>query len=262
MASMSRATVYRRISHAVQADVHAILVAAGEGINAEENLSPIAFNPSQPEVPKPPPYRSLGPVSSAGVYGGLQESVEYQSDTYKRAKDKLITLQYTSDSNSGKELGRGKRKRKRALRYEDDDEDDSTDDAKRDQYVHPKAPTPTQRLSAHCAYQYRQVWLGLQGHTQKPRMLARWSANYGFYVLSTLHSSEAANFFTELQSHGSSHIPERSTLAAAARPHMEPRMFGVLTNDVRNPNATLKDVEKASMTWFRHASERLAAQQK
>ncbi|XP_075730415.1 uncharacterized protein LOC119164633 isoform X1 [Rhipicephalus microplus] len=55
---------------------------------------------------------------------------------------------------------------------------------------------------------------------------ARWSANYGFYVLSTLHSSEAANFFTELQSHGSSHIPERSTLAAAARPHMEPRMFG------------------------------------
>ncbi|XP_075730417.1 uncharacterized protein LOC119164633 isoform X2 [Rhipicephalus microplus] len=49
---------------------------------------------------------------------------------------------------------------------------------------------------AHCAYQYRQVWLGLQGHTQKPRML------------------------------GSSHIPERSTLAAAARPHMEPRMFG------------------------------------
>ncbi|KAL3256469.1 hypothetical protein MRX96_017193 [Rhipicephalus microplus] len=82
MASMSRATVYRRISHAVQADVHAILVAAGEGINAEENLSPIAFNPSQPEVPKPPPYRSLGPVSSAGVYGGLQESVEYQSGVF------------------------------------------------------------------------------------------------------------------------------------------------------------------------------------
>ncbi|KAH7968345.1 hypothetical protein HPB52_007953 [Rhipicephalus sanguineus] len=37
---------------------------------------------------------------------------------------------------------------------------------------------------------------------------------------------------------------------------------GVLTNDIQNPNATLKDVEKAAMTWFRHAAERLAAQQK
>ncbi|KAH7955536.1 hypothetical protein HPB52_001210 [Rhipicephalus sanguineus] len=37
---------------------------------------------------------------------------------------------------------------------------------------------------------------------------------------------------------------------------------GVLTNDIRNPNATLKDAEKAAMTWFRHAAERLAAQQK
>ncbi|XP_037515718.1 uncharacterized protein LOC119392847 [Rhipicephalus sanguineus] len=39
-------------------------------------------------------------------------------------------------------------------------------------------------------------------------------------------------------------------------------MCGVLTNDIQNPNASLKDVEKAAMTWFRHTAERLAAQQK
>ncbi|KAH7946848.1 hypothetical protein HPB52_004973 [Rhipicephalus sanguineus] len=66
----------------------------------------------------------------------------------------------------------------------------------------------------------------------------------------------------ESEYESSSHIPVPSTLTAAAGPHTEPRMFGVLTNDIRNPNATLKDVEKAAMTWFRHAAERLAAQQK
>ncbi|KAH7948502.1 hypothetical protein HPB52_023591 [Rhipicephalus sanguineus] len=44
--------------------------------------------------------------------------------------------------------------------------------------------------------------------------------------------------------------------------HLCKLMCGVLTNDIRNPNATLKDAEKAAMTWFRHAAERLAAQQK
>ncbi|XP_050023432.2 uncharacterized protein [Dermacentor andersoni] len=38
-------------------------------------------------------------------------------------------------------------------------------------------------------------------------------------------------------------------------------MCGTLTNDIRHPDATLKDVERAAMTWFRHAAERLAAQQ-
>ncbi|KAL1479064.1 hypothetical protein MTO96_052169 [Rhipicephalus appendiculatus] len=208
MAFMSRATAYRRISHAVQANVRAILVAAGEGINAEENLSRVAFTSNQPEVPEPPlncslsqvesarglyggvqpevpesPLnRSLGQVASAGIYGGVLEScdVEYHtgdsmhsvpvepdnvpdgchrcltqqdtatdsnSNTYEKAKDKLIALEYSSDSNSGRELGRGKRKRQRALRYEDDEEDGSTDDGERDQYVQPRAPTPPQRLS-------------------------------------------------------------------------------------------------------------------
>ncbi|KAH7968282.1 hypothetical protein HPB52_007315 [Rhipicephalus sanguineus] len=66
----------------------------------------------------------------------------------------------------------------------------------------------------------------------------------------------------ESEYESASHIPVSSTLAVAAWPHMEPSMLGVLTNDIRNPNTTLKDVEKAAMTWFRHAAERLAAQQK
>ncbi|KAL1468458.1 hypothetical protein MTO96_025370 [Rhipicephalus appendiculatus] len=76
MAFMSRATAYRRISHAVQANVRTILVAAGEGINAEENLSRVAFTSNQPEVPEPPLNCSLSQVESArGLYGGVQPEV-------------------------------------------------------------------------------------------------------------------------------------------------------------------------------------------
>ncbi|KAL1424112.1 hypothetical protein MTO96_003611 [Rhipicephalus appendiculatus] len=75
MAFMSRATAYRRIRHAVQADVRAILVAAGEGIYAEENLSRAAFTSNQPEVPEPPLNSSLSQVEIAGFYGGVQPEV-------------------------------------------------------------------------------------------------------------------------------------------------------------------------------------------
>ncbi|XP_049270970.1 uncharacterized protein LOC119390999 isoform X7 [Rhipicephalus sanguineus] len=44
-------------------------------------------------------------------------------------------------------------------------------------------------------------------------------------MLGALHMLEAANSFTELQSHGSSHIPVSSTLAVAVWPHMEPSML-------------------------------------
>lgn len=60
----------------MQADVRAILVAAGECFNAEENLSRVAFTSNQPEVPEPPLNRSLGQVASAGIYGGMLESCD------------------------------------------------------------------------------------------------------------------------------------------------------------------------------------------
>ncbi|XP_072141646.1 uncharacterized protein [Dermacentor andersoni] len=73
MASMSRATAYRRVSQAVQADVRAILAAADEHINAG-NLPGVAATSFQPvEVREPPPNLSLGQVASGGICGGAQE---------------------------------------------------------------------------------------------------------------------------------------------------------------------------------------------
>ncbi|XP_065286967.2 uncharacterized protein [Dermacentor albipictus] len=103
------------------------------------------------------------------------------------------------------------------------------------------------------------------------------------HVLNALHWSEAAGSFTELQTCGSSYTPVSTPLAGATRPHTEPHVLGglcrpaskhaevasftelqrlgTLTNDIRHPDATLKDLERAAMTWFRHAAERLPAQQ-
>ncbi|KAH7935447.1 hypothetical protein HPB52_013404 [Rhipicephalus sanguineus] len=66
----------------------------------------------------------------------------------------------------------------------------------------------------------------------------------------------------ESEYENTSYSPGPAYLTGATRSQTDPQVLGVLTNDIRNPNATLKDVEKAAMTWFRHAAERLAAQQK
>ncbi|KAH7977664.1 hypothetical protein HPB49_003151 [Dermacentor silvarum] len=367
MASMSRATAYRRISHAVQADVHAILAAAGEHINAG-NISGVASASFRPvEVPEPFPNLSLGQVASRGIGGGAQEVcdvdqtgdsshsdhslpvepenlldrrhrsltqqdavtdsststllkelditslkedlrqwslqssvphdvvtkllkvlrsysclhklpnsarallstprvanvtlmdseedslaiihkswlkedhrstfwpiernpgkrrkltmqgakptgswIEVQcivkrwANTYEKAQDKLNSLQYSSDTNSERELGRGKRKRQRAMRFGDDEDNSSTDYGDSDEYVQPRAPTPPQPLSTDALHR------SVAAHAEYP------------------------SSYTDLQTRGT------------------------LTNDARHPDATLEDVERAAMTWFRHAAERLAAQQ-
>ncbi|XP_075551927.1 uncharacterized protein LOC142585216 isoform X3 [Dermacentor variabilis] len=61
--------------------------------------------------------------------------------------------------------------------------------------------------------------------------------------------------FTELQPLDSSYRPVSTYLTGATRSHAGPQVLGTLTNDIRHPDATLKGVERAAMTWFRHAAK-------
>ncbi|XP_049272197.1 uncharacterized protein LOC119393412 isoform X3 [Rhipicephalus sanguineus] len=68
------------------------------------------------------------------------------ADTYKKAQEDLEALQYSSDVNNERELGRGKRQRRPVLPSDYDDEaPGSSDSVTDDEYLPPKPPTPPQR---------------------------------------------------------------------------------------------------------------------
>lgn len=69
----------------------------------------------------------------------------FVSDIYEKAVERLQCLQYSSDANSEKELGRGKRKRRPAVMSDYDDESPARSDitaSDDEEYVPPKPPTP------------------------------------------------------------------------------------------------------------------------
>ncbi|XP_072145386.1 uncharacterized protein [Dermacentor andersoni] len=334
----------------------------------------------------------------------VQCIVKRWADTYERAQNKLNSLQYSSDSNSGRELGRGKRRRRRAMHFRDD-ENGSSDYDENDEYVQPRAPTPPQPLSVTGRYEPTSGELSYQ----LPHCTDVWDCSFSLMEASQPSSQASMSFtfvalfssltfctlcrpasthaeaasFTELQPLDSSYRPVSTYLTGATRSHTDPQvlafmervlqilngikqtqqahsqclnellsnansapsqpcdlpdlpfldatdvldydkkletdrqarhqmkkhlavqggdstkqkttrilqsllsrnaaisfswfgtkgkkkfselnlcklMCGTLTNDIRHPDATLKDVERAAMTWFRHAAERLAAQQ-
>ncbi|KAL1466595.1 hypothetical protein MTO96_026574 [Rhipicephalus appendiculatus] len=71
------------------------------------------------------------------------------SDTYKKAQEDLAVLQYESDGNAKRELGRGKRQRRPTILSDCADSEGSTgstgDD---DEYFPPKPPTPPRQTKA------------------------------------------------------------------------------------------------------------------
>ncbi|XP_077561351.1 uncharacterized protein LOC144176636 isoform X2 [Haemaphysalis longicornis] len=67
------------------------------------------------------------------------------ADIYEKAVERLQCLQYSSDANSERELGRGKRKRRPAVMSDYDDESPNRSDttaSDEEDYVPPKPPTP------------------------------------------------------------------------------------------------------------------------
>ncbi|KAH7960321.1 hypothetical protein HPB49_018710 [Dermacentor silvarum] len=312
-----------------------------------------------------------------GSWIEVQCIVKRWANTYEKAQDKLNSLQYSSDTNSERELGRGKRKRQRAMRFGDDEDNSSTDYGDSDEYVQPRAPTPPQPLSTGMSQHqqsrltsFHTVQISVTVHRLSRRLLNqvhrptiiyafREKAVYGstsawpppphaevasftelqplafmeriLQILNGIKQTQQAHsqYLNELLSNADSapshpcHLPELpfsdvadvldyekklqtdkqaqhqmkkhmavqggdSTKQKTTRIlqsllswnaaisfswfgakgkkkfselHLCKLMCGTLTNDARHPDATLKDVERAAMTWFRHAAERLAAQQ-
>nr|XP_054921011.1 uncharacterized protein LOC126518519 [Dermacentor andersoni] len=256
----------------------------------------------------------------------VQCVVKRWADTYERAQNKLNSLQYSSDSNSGRELGRGKRRRRRAMHFRDDEENGSSDYDENDEYVQPRAPTPPQPLSVtgllghmlklpasmSCnllvAFMERvlQILNGIkqtqQAHSQCLNELLR-NANSApsqpcdLPDLPFLDATDVLDYDKKLETDRQARHQMKKHLAVQGGDSTKQKttrilqsllsrnaaisfswfgtkgkkkfselnlcklMCGTLTNDIRHPDATLKDVERAAMTWFRHAAERLAAQQ-
>ncbi|XP_072140814.1 uncharacterized protein [Dermacentor andersoni] len=226
----------------------------------------------------------------------VQCVVKRWADTYERAQNKLNSLQYSSDSNSGRELGRGKRRRRRAMHFREDEENGSSDYDENDEYVQPRAPTPPQPLSVtgryeptsgelsyqlpHCtgnlpeatqmlysnhsftsdvrdcsfslmeasqpSSQANALHRSVATHAEAPRLYTDLQTQGSAYrpvstslaettrpctnphVLDALHRSEAAGSFTELQTRGSSYTPVSTPLAGATRSRTEPHVLGAL----------------------------------
>ncbi|KAL1484848.1 hypothetical protein MTO96_032328 [Rhipicephalus appendiculatus] len=246
MAFMSRATAYRRISHALQADVRAILVTAGEGINAQENLSRVAFTSNQPEVPEPPLNCSLSQVDSAGFYGGVQPEVPESplnrslgqvasAGIYGGVPESCDVEYHTGDCMHSVPV-----------------EPDSVPDGCHRCLTQQDTATDS-NSSILKELDIASLREDLRQRGLEPSVPHDAVTN----LLKVLHSySCMCVFFGECKPY-QANVYLRPFVCDLCK-----LMCGVLTNDIRNPNATLKDVEKASVTWFRHAAERLAAKQK